>query len=106
MSKIAAAGLDLNSPPKSISCETCSISKNNKLACNGKLIKNEKRHVVHMDTCGPFCPPTFSKSTYFISFIVEHSRYAKVSLIRLKSDALRKFQEFVARLERDSGVQV
>ncbi len=93
-SKNALDGVDLSKPPKSIHCDTCTTGKNTKVASSGTLFKGECLLAIHVDMCKPFRLQTFSKAIYFIYFIVEHFQFAEVSLLRLKSESLKKFQEF------------
>ncbi len=62
-----------------LSCTTCTIAKHTKARTTGVLLKQRADHVIHTDICGPIKPMTLGQSHYFISFIVERSRFSKVS---------------------------
>lgn len=60
-------------------------------------------HTVHTDLCGPFENVTPGSKRYFMSIIVDYSRYAMVYLLEKKSEAGPKIKEFVRLMETQFG---
>jgi transposase InsO family protein len=88
-------------------CENCTINKLNRLAFppGGNRAQN-KLHIVHSDICGPMKNPTHQGNRYFITFIDDYSRRARVYFIKNKSEALDKFQEFKAQAENETAERI
>ena len=79
-------------------CEVCTASKMHEVAVS-KKIDNRASAVgqrVFSDIQGPFEVPSMHGARYALSFIDDFSRLAVVKYLVKKSDALLKFQEFVA----------
>ena len=55
---------------------------------------------VHTDMCGPMSFKAKGGYEYFITFIDDYSRYENVYLIRHKSEAFEKFQEYKVEAEK------
>ena len=53
--------------------------------------------------CGPFSVHARGGDGYFITFTDDYSRYRYVYLTKKKSEALDKFNEFKAELEKQLG---
>ena len=53
--------------------------------------------------CEPFSVHARGGYEYFITFTDNDSRYAYVYLMKKKSEALEKFKEFKAKLEKQLG---
>ncbi len=79
-------GFSLDDKTKKVDCSTCPESKQSKQACNGNLIKNGTGHVIHLDIVFPMSVESKGKSKYFVTFVVENSRLAKVFPIRARSE--------------------
>ncbi|MCP4339240.1 MAG: DDE-type integrase/transposase/recombinase, partial [Desulfobulbaceae bacterium] len=62
--------------------------------------------LIHTDICGPISVESFGRKLYFITFIDDASRYVWVYFIREKSEALKKFQEFMFSVERQMGRKI
>jgi len=68
----------------------------------------QKRHsrtkevleLIHIDICGPFSTPLFSRSRYFITFIDDYSRKTWVHFLKKKSDPLFALKTFKNELEK------
>ena len=75
----------------------------------GKLItkiRNEKDDrctkllgVIHTNIFGPFIHPTMRGHKYFITFINDYSCYSFVEFLHEKSDSLKAFKAFKAKVE-------
>ena len=72
-----------------------------------KEIKStEKLQLVHSDICGPMQTKSFGGSRHFITFTDDYSRCCKSYFLKEKSEALEKFKEFKAAVEKESGKSI
>ena len=62
--------------------------------------------LVYMDICGPIMPSTLGGSRHFLLIVDDFSRLMWVSMLKLKSDALREFQRFKALAEVEKGTRI
>ena len=60
--------------------------------------------LVHTDVCGPMTIQAGGGYEYFITFTYDYSRYGYIYLMRHKSEAFEKFQEFKAEAEKQLGL--
>lgn len=91
-------GVDFHKASCTISkCDLCAINKISKVAVSkDPVLKSEHvLDIVFTDVCGPLVEST-QGNRYIISFIDDHSRYAKVYFMKRKSESLDKFKLFVA----------
>jgi len=88
-------------------CETCARGRHNKEAITGSRDKaNELLEVVHTDICGPIQGSTINGEKYFITFIDEKSGRIAVTLLKTKSKAMRAFQAYKARAEKEAEWEI
>ena len=99
-------GLDTKQKAKKISCVPCVEAKQAKSPAIGKLAKGDIHHVIHSDIIGPISPRTIGGARYILCFIVEASRYAKIFIIKKRSEVLACFKEFQSWIERTTDVLV
>lgn len=59
----------------------------------------ELLELIHSDVVGPIEPTTKSGTRYLISFVDDFSRYAVVLPMKMKNEALEKFQEYKSMAE-------
>ncbi|KAL4295260.1 hypothetical protein GQ457_12G032180 [Hibiscus cannabinus] len=59
--------------------------------------------IVHTDIAGPFDIPSLGGNRYYLTFIDDYSRKCWVYVLKEKSEALAKFKEFKAMVEKQSG---
>ena len=59
-----------------------------------------------MDMCGPITPSTLGGSKYFLLTMDDFSRLMWVSMLKLKSDALREFKHIKALVEAEKGTRI
>ena len=59
--------------------------------------------VIHTDICGPFTDLAMGGHKYFITFIDDYSCYGFVKLIREKSNSLKAFKAFKAKVQLQQG---
>jgi len=64
---------------------------------------NHVLDLVHSDVCGPFPVPSHGGSRYFVSFVDDHSRYAWVYPISVKSDVFDRLKSWLAMVENQIG---
>ncbi|KFD63371.1 hypothetical protein M514_24458 [Trichuris suis] len=109
--KLLLNGMVTGIPKNSVSnidCITCVKGKQCRLPfpkLQGKRATN-LLDVVHSDICGPMQVRSFSGARYFISFIDDFSRKSFVYFLKNKNEALQKFKEFVAFVERKTSRKV
>jgi hypothetical protein len=81
-------------------CDSCILGKyhRTKFPKQAEYRPNSLLNLIHSNIKGPF-DPTHTRFKYFITFINDFSRYTTTYLLKLHSEALRKFQEFKAYSE-------
>ncbi|KAL0454256.1 UNVERIFIED_CONTAM: hypothetical protein Slati_0764800 [Sesamum latifolium] len=62
--------------------------------------------LIHMDICGPLYTPAREGYSYFITFTDDHSWYGYVYLMRYKSEAFRRFNEFRLEVKNQTGCKI
>lgn len=88
-------------------CTSCVIAKSHRHPFRSSLPQADRLlYRVHADVLGPFQVLTPSGNQYFFTFIDEHSRYAKIYLIKKKADVFKRFHEFISEAERHTGNQL
>lgn len=103
--KNLATGMQLTSCKCSNACEVClkgkmqrsSFPKHSESKSTGIL------DLVHTDICGPMRTVTAGGRRYFLTFIDDYSRYSIVYVLRNKSEALKKFEEYVEMAKTQFG---
>ena len=68
-----------------------------------EIRSSEKLQLVHTDICGPMQTKSFAGSRYFITFTDDYYCCCKAYFLKTKSEALEKFKEFKAAVEKESG---
>ena len=82
-------------------CESCLESKMKKRSFKVKGNRaTVQLELVHIDVCGPMTIQDRGRYEYFITFTDDYSRYGYIYLMRHKSEAFGKFQEFKAQAEK------
>lgn len=85
-------------------CTSCSLAKSHRHPFKSTLPKAERLlYRVHSDVVGPFETRTPGGKRFFVTFIDEHSRYARVYLIARKNEVFEKFKQYLAESERHTG---
>ncbi|KFD60695.1 hypothetical protein M514_27126 [Trichuris suis] len=109
--KLLLNGMVTGIPKNSVSnidCVTCVKGKQCRLSfpkLHGKRATN-LLDIVHSGICGPTQVRSFGGARYFISFIDDFSRESFIYFLKNKNDALQKFKEFVAFVERKTSRKV
>jgi transposase InsO family protein len=86
-------------------CEGCAAGHPTRAAFNSKpdtTPTNAKLELVHTDVCGPMAP-SYGGARYFITFTDDYTKKVWQYPMEGKHDALEKFVQFTARVERQSG---
>lgn len=98
-------GMKLRSCKCTEECEVCIQGKMQRKPFP-KVSTSESSEVmdlVHTDICGPMRTKTFGGRRYFITFIDDHSKYTVVYLLRAKSEAIEKLEEYVQLMKTQFG---
>ena len=86
-------------------CESCLEGKMTKRHFKAKENRATVQfELVHTDVYGPMTIQAKGGYEYFITFTDDYSRYGYIYLMRHKSEAFGKFQEFKAKVEKQLGL--
>ncbi|KAI8424616.1 hypothetical protein MSG28_003049 [Choristoneura fumiferana] len=106
----AVEGFNLQGKVDHISKASC------KVCCEGKQCRlpfpNEGNrsdtllNIVHTDICGPMEVESIGGSRYYLLFVDDFSRMAFIFFIKNKSEALKCFKEFKAKVENQLGKKI
>lgn len=101
--KRATTGLPIDAVTVT-NCQICALANIKRLPFPRRSHTRADRPLfrIHCDICGPL-PLGYSQFKYFILFIDDHSRYIWIFFLKLKSDALKSFDEFRLATERYLG---
>ena len=88
-------------------CESCLEGKMTKrpFLAKGHRAK-EVLELVHSDVCGPLSIRAKGGYEYFVTFIVDYSRYGYIYLMHHKSETIDKFKEFKTEVEKHRGKSI
>ena len=76
-------------------CEPCLMGKMTKTPSSGTMERaNDLLEIIHTDVCGPMSVDARGRYLYFLTFIVDLSRYGYIYLMKHKSETFEKFKEF------------
>nr|GEV46985.1 putative zinc finger, CCHC-type [Tanacetum cinerariifolium] len=82
-------------------CVECIKGKQTKHSKKGDTRSNNLLEIIHIDICGPFKTPSFTKEKqFFITFIDDFSRYGYVYLFHEKSLSINALEVFVNEVEK------
>lgn len=86
-------------------CEHCVFAKHHvsSFPKQSQSRGKENLELIHFDVCGPVSTKSLGEGRYFLMFIDDHSRYGWIEILKTKNEALQIFQEFVIKIERQSG---
>jgi hypothetical protein len=62
--------------------------------------------LVHTDVCGPMTRKSLSGCEYYLTFIDDYSRKTWIYFLKAKSEVFKRFQEFRALVENQSGKRI
>ena len=91
----------------SLHCDICHRAKQKKLSytLNPKL-RAHPFDLLHIDVWGPFSEQTSEGYRYFLTIVDDHTRVTWVYLLRLKSDVLTVFPDFIQMVETQYSARV
>ncbi|MCO5575721.1 hypothetical protein L7F22_029524 [Adiantum nelumboides] len=97
----------LEMPPRHV-CEGCVLGKMHRFAFSqdGSVRVTQKLQLVHKDVCGPMRMPFVGNNLYFVTFIVDFSRFCWVYPLKAKSYVFAIFQHYVSMVENQTGCKV
>ena len=78
-------------------CETCSLAKITKRSYKSVVRNTELLELIHSDLCEFEGILTRGGNRYIITFIDDISKHTTIYLLKNKSDAFEKFQDFFIR---------
>ena len=86
-------------------CEGCIFGKQKKVSFRkgGKAPKEEKLALVHSDVWGPSPVTSLGGAQYYVTFIDDSTRKTWVYFLKHKSEVFKKFQEWKAMVELETG---
>jgi transposase InsO family protein len=62
--------------------------------------------LVHTDVCGPMSRVSLSGREYYLTFIDDYSRKTWIYFMKTKSKVFKRFQEFKALVENQTGKRI
>lgn len=88
-------------------CKTCIENKMSNSPFKNERSKAKKiSEIIHTDVCGPFKTVGFRGEKYFISFIDDYSKVAKVFIMKSKTEVYDCMKEFVNECENITNERV
>jgi len=89
-------------------CDACAAGKMTRTEIPKSIAARQTQvlDLVHTDLCGPFAESSKGGARYFVSFVDDASRMVTVYPIRAKSDTFGRFQEYLSRVERQTGLEL
>ena len=89
-------------------CRRCVAGKQhrNSFPKISQFCASKHLELVYMDICGPISPSTLGGSRYFLLIVDDFSQIMWISMLKLKSDALREFKRFKALVEAEQGTRI
>jgi transposase InsO family protein len=62
--------------------------------------------LIHTDVCGPMSRVSLGGCEYYVTFIDDHSRKTWIYFLKTKSEVFKRFQEFKALVENQTGRKI
>jgi transposase InsO family protein len=88
-------------------CKGCALNKHVKVAFpSNKHRSREILDLIHSDVCGPMTSTSLSGNIYYVSFIDDSSRKSWIYFMKTKDEVFKKFQEFKALVENQTGKKI
>ena len=108
MKKLHADGLLESLDYESLdACEPCLMGKMTKTAFSGTMEQaTDLLEIIHTDVCGPMSVEARGGYRYFLTFIVDLSRYGYIYLMKHKSETFEKFKEFHSEVENHRNKKI
>ena len=101
-------GLSIDAKALEEPCEGCILGKQARYPFPKKSQSktHELLELIHSDVCGPMNVASVGGSLYFVTFTDDYSGYAKVFMLKNKSEVFEKFCDYVAFVENFTGKKV
>ena len=95
-------GIKLNATKNVSRCKACVYGKSTRapIPRQGGVRAKGVLDLVHTDVCGQMPEASLGGSRYFVSFVDDHSRYAWIYPIQMKSDVFVTFKKWLAMVEK------
>ena len=88
-------------------CKTCIENKMHNLPFSNNRTKvKDILEIIDTDVCGPFNTTGFNGEKYFVSFIDDYSKVAKVYCIKTKDEVFDCLVQFINEIENITGNRV
>ena len=88
-------------------CDICQCAKQKKLSYTlHPKICSAPFELLHIDIWGPFSETTQDGHRYFLTIVDDHTRVTWVYLLKLKSDVLTVFPEFIQMVEKQYDAKI
>ncbi|KAJ8736818.1 hypothetical protein PYW07_000089 [Mythimna separata] len=88
-------------------CEVCARAKLCRKPFNTERYRASRPlEIVHSDICGPIGTDTYDGYKYFITFLDDYTHFAKIYLIRTKSEAFSKIINFINLSENHFNLKI
>jgi transposase InsO family protein len=88
-------------------CRGCALGKFTKVDFpNSDNRSAEVLDLVHTNVCGPMSRASLSGCEYYLTFIDDHSRKTWIYFMKAKSEVFKRFQEFKALVENQTGKRI
>ena len=103
--KELATGIKLPKETTLSFCKGCVEGKMHRKSVGGNC-STRKLQLVHSDVCGPMQTESLGGKRYFVTFIDDFSRCRAVHFLKNKSEVLKKFKEFEAKVTNECGQNI
>ena len=89
-------------------CRSCMAGKQHQSSFSesSQFCASKHLKLVYIDICEPISASTVGGSRYFLLVVDDFSRLMWVSMLKLKSAALREFKQFKTLAEAEQGTQI
>lgn len=88
-------------------CDICPKARQTRLTFPISVIHSTKPfELIHIDTWGPYKPPTYNGFRYFLTIVDDYSRGTWTFLLISNSNVFPTHKEFLAMIERQFHAQV
>jgi transposase InsO family protein len=88
-------------------CRGCTLGKHTKTVfpnCDSRSAG--VLDLIHTNVCGPMSRVSLSGCEYYVTFIDDHSRKTWIYFLKTKSEVFKRFQEFKALVENQTGRKI
>jgi hypothetical protein len=88
-------------------CKGCTLGKYTKIIFPSSDYRSVGiLDLVHFDVCGPMSSVSLDGCEYYVTFIDDHSRRTWIYSLKTKSEVFKRFQEFKALVEIQTGRKI